>query len=112
MNHNASNACDPHMLRNCSPIVASGHNNYAKSLVLYLEKMDTLEETHPAVYAKFLEGLFVLRRSDKYWSGISSDLYIEQVLMGSVKSVGGLTRGRGFQESTSLIWLLIYACMW
>ena len=26
--------------------------------------------------------------------------------MGSVKSVGGLTRGRGFNESTSLIWLL------
>ena len=34
------------------------------------------------------------------------DLYIEKVLMGSVKSVGGLTRGRGFKESTSLIWLL------
>ena len=35
-----------------------------------------------------------------------SDLYIEQVLMGSIKSVGGLTRGRGFEESTRLTWLL------
>ena len=26
--------------------------------------------------------------------------------MGSIKSVGGLTRGRGFEESTSLVWLL------
>ena len=26
--------------------------------------------------------------------------------MGSIKSVGGLTRERGFQESTSLLWLL------
>ena len=35
--------------------------------------------------AKFV-GLFVLRRSDSYWAGIfSDDLYIEQVLMGSVK---------------------------
>ena len=87
-------------------LAASGHNNYVKSLMLYLKKMDKLEETHPAVYTKFLEGLFVLRRSDSYWAGIFSDLYIEQVLMGSVKSVGGLTRGRGFEESTSLIWLL------
>jgi hypothetical protein len=87
-------------------LAASGHNNYVKSLVLYLSKMEKLDETHPAVYTKFMEGLFVLRRSDNYWAGIFSDLYIEQVLMGSVKSVGGLTRGRGFQESTSLIWLL------
>jgi hypothetical protein len=87
-------------------LAASGHNNYVKSLVLYLDKMNKLEESHPTVYTKFLEGLFVLRRSDTYWAGIFSDLYIEQVLMGSVKSVGGLTRGRGFKESTSLIWLL------
>ena len=26
--------------------------------------------------------------------------------MGSLKSAGGLTRGRGFEDSTSLIWLL------
>ena len=87
-------------------LAASGHKNYVKSLVLYLEKMDKLEETHPTVYKQYMEGLFVLRRSDSYWAGIFSDLYIEQVLVGSIKSVGGLTRGRGFLESTSLIWLL------
>ena len=70
------------------------------------EKMDALEESHPAVYSKFMDGLFVLRRSDNYWAGIFSDLYIEQVLMGSIKSVGGLTRGRGFEDATSLVWLL------
>ena len=68
--------------------------------------MNKLKETHPIVYTQFMEGLFVFRRTDSYWAGIFSDLYIEQVLMGSVKSVGGLTRGRGFLESTSLIWLL------
>lgn len=87
-------------------LAASGHNNYVKSLLLYLQKMEKLEETHPAIYAKFLEGMFVLRRSDSFWAGIFSDLYIEQVLMANVKSVGGLTRGRGFDDSTSLTWLL------
>jgi len=87
-------------------LASSGHHNYTKSLVLYLEKMNDLPQTHPAVYAKFMAGLFVLRRTGSYWAGIFSDLYIEQVLMGSLKSSGGLTRGRGFEESTSLIWLL------
>ena len=87
-------------------LAASGHNNYTKSLVLFFEKMEKLEETHPAVYRKFLEGLFVIHRSDSYWFGIFSDLCIKQVLMGNIKSVGGPTRERGFQESTSLLWLL------
>ena len=77
-------------------LAASGHSNYVKSLVLYLDKMEHLEQTHPTVYNRFMGGLFVLRRSDSHWSGIYSDLYIEQVLMGGIKSVGGLTRGRGF----------------
>ena len=87
-------------------LAPSGHNNYVKSLMLYLQRMEKLDVTHHAVCAQFMEGLFVLRRSDSYWTGIFGDLYIEQVLMGSVKSVGGLTRGRGFKESTSLICLL------
>ena len=87
-------------------LAASGHHNYTKSLVLYLNKMQKLEDTHPHVYSKFVDGLFVQRRSGNYWAGIYSDLYIEQVLMKNIKAVGGLTRGRGFEESTSLIWLL------
>jgi hypothetical protein len=53
-----------------------------KSLVLYPDKMEKFAQTHPSVYNEFLEVLFVLRRSDGYWSGIYSDLHIEQVLMG------------------------------
>lgn len=87
-------------------LCATGHNNYTKSLMLYLAKMENLEVTHPLVYSKFLEGLFVVHRSNTPWSGIFSDLCIEQVLMGSIKSSGGLTRGRGFEQSTSLLWLL------
>ena len=36
-----------------------------------------------------------LCRSDRYWAGFSTDLVIEQVLMRSIKTTGGLTRGRG-----------------
>ena len=52
-------------LRDMLPyLAASGHNNYTKSLLLYLRKMEKLEEIHPAVYSKFLEGFLVLRCSD------------------------------------------------
>ena len=69
--------------------------------------MEKLQTIHPNVYRHFVkDGLFVIRRTDNYWAGIFPDLCIEQVLMGSIKSVGGLTRGRGFDDSTSLVWLL------
>lgn len=35
-----------------------------------------------------------------------SDLIIEQTLMRSIKSRGGLTRGRGMKESTRNLWVL------
>mgnify|MGYP001794205738 CR=1 FL=1 len=44
---------------------ASGHNNYLKSSYIYLQQMQELAETNPAVYHSFSKGLFVVRRSDK-----------------------------------------------
>ena len=61
---------------------------------------------HPEVYKAFADGHHVIRRSDRYWAGLSSDLVIEQVLMKSVKSTGGMTRGRGMSESHRAQWLL------
>lgn len=87
-------------------LAAAGHNNYAKSLSLFLPKMLDLERTHPEVHKSFIAGLFPVRRSDGVWSGIFTDLFIEQVLMAGIKSSGGLTRGRGFDESTRLLFLL------
>lgn len=87
-------------------LAAAGHNNYAKSLHLYLQNMQKLQETHPEVYKHFEEGFHVVRRSDRYWAGLSTDLIIEQVLMRSLKSTGGLTRGSGMTESQRLVWLL------
>ena len=43
----------------------------------------------------------ILHTTDRFWSGLSTDLTIEQILMRSVKSCGGLTRGRGMGESAN-----------
>ncbi|KAJ8867661.1 hypothetical protein PR048_031464 [Dryococelus australis] len=39
-----------------------------------------------------------MRRTDRFWMGVWSDLTIEQTLMQSMKSVGGLRRGRVSQK--------------
>ena len=85
---------------------ASGHNLYAKSAYIYLQTMNQLEDRQPTVHAVFMEGGHVIRRSDRYWAGLSTDLIIEQVLMRSIKTSGGLTRGRGMTEVQRLVWLL------
>ncbi|XP_065915240.1 uncharacterized protein [Dysidea avara] len=87
-------------------MAAAGHNNYTKSLHIYLQQMSHLQDDHPDVYQHFQNGLHVIRRSDRYWAGLSSDLVIEQVLMRSMKTNGGLTRGRGMNEQQRLVWLL------
>ena len=68
--------------------------------------MMALKDTHPKVYQDYQEGHHVFQRSDRYWAGLSQDLVIEQVLMRSLKTSGGLTRGTGFGERQRLVWLL------
>ena len=84
---------------------ATGHHNYAKCARLYLQLMSQLEETNPWLYDQFMQGKHSIRRSDRYWGGLSTDLVIEQVLMRSVKTRGGLTRGRGITESVRTTWI-------
>ena len=87
-------------------MAASGHNSYTKSGMLYLQQMLNIPTQHPDVQQHFSEGLHVIRRSNRLWAGLSSDLVIEQVLMRSLKTSGGLTRGRGMTENQCLLWLL------
>ncbi len=87
-------------------LAAAGHNNYTKSVHVYLHNMENLSEEHPTVFQHFQAGMHVGRRSDRYWAGLSQDLLIEQVLMRSMKTTGGLTRGRGMTETQRLVWLL------
>ena len=65
--------------------------------------MAKLPEQHPEIHQHFKEGLPVIRRSHCCWSGLSPDLVIEQCLMRSLKTTGGLTRGRGFSETQRLL---------
>ena len=48
----------------------------------------------------------MVSRSGRLLAGLSTDLVIDQALMRSLKTSGGLTRGRGFTEQQRLIWLL------
>ena len=96
------------MLKKMLPyFAAAGHHHYPKSGYMYLQQMCNLNATHPDVYKAFSSGNHVVRRSDRYWAGLSTDLVIDQVLMRSVKSTGGLTRGRGMSESQRAHWLLL-----
>ena len=85
---------------------ATGHHNYAKCGRLYLQMIQELPETHPWLYEQFaVNGCHTVHRSDRPWTGIWTDLSIEQILMRSLKSRGGLTRGRGLTESVRLTWV-------
>lgn len=86
---------------------AAGHWFYAKTAHLYLQEMLCLKDKlDPAEFQKFtIEGHFTVRRSDKFWSGIWTDMTIEQMLMKDMKIGGGLI-GRGMTESTLLKWTL------
>ena len=87
-------------------IAAAGHSVYTKSGYIYLQQMLDLAEEHPDVYASFMSDHHAIRRSDRYWAGVTSDLMIEQTLMRTIKTTGGLTRGRGMTESQRAQWLL------
>ena len=60
---------------------AAGHHLYTKSSYLYLQTMTQLHVKHPDVQKKFEDGFHSIRRSDRFWTGLSSDLVIEQALM-------------------------------
>ena len=44
-----------------------------------------------------------MRRTNKFWAGLWSDLIIEQVMMKSLEIRGGITRVRGVTESARVL---------
>lgn len=70
---------------------SSGRYLYTKSGYVYLMMMQNLDIDHPDVYKAIKSGFHAVRRSERYWAGLSTNLAIEQVLMRSVKTAGGLT---------------------
>ena len=86
---------------------AAGHLAYAKYAHLYLQQMSDLENkmTEDEFQEFSSSGSFTIRRSDKLWAGVWSDMTIEQVLMRAMKTSGGLTRGRGLTDSVLSRWV-------
>ena len=84
---------------------AAAHLSYDKSAHLYLQQMLNLpNKMEQQVYTQYTEkGFFSIRRTNKFWSGLWTDLTIEQVLMRSMKTSGGLTRGRDLSDSSIYI---------
>lgn len=85
---------------------ASAHLPYAKSAHLYLQDMLQLNEVmDPSIYQRFTEGFFTVRRSDKLCCGTSTYMIIEQSMMKSMKTDGGIYRGRSTKESVISKWV-------
>ena len=68
--------------------------------------MSDLAAKNSKGFQNFKSGGFVVRRSERHWTGLTCDLTIEQVLMRSLKTTGGLTRGTGLSDVQRSIWLL------
>ena len=69
-------------------LAAAGHNNYTKCIRYYLQYCKDLCE---CVKQPFKQGKFTISRGeDRLWSGTFTDQVIEQTLMRSGKSQGGL----------------------
>ena len=66
--------------------------------------MYELPDKYPWLYETFdTNGYHTVRKSDRLWAGLWTDLIIEQSMMRTIKSRGGLTRGRGMTESVRFL---------
>ena len=62
--------------------------------------MVNLEHAHPWLHQRFaIEGLCVVRHSERFWASLWPILLIEQIM------IRVLTRGCGFTESLHILWI-------
>ena len=65
-------------LKDMLPFFASsGHWNYTRCVYLYIQDMTDLQEKNKTLFDQLMSGHFVIRRSERYWAGLSPDLVIE-----------------------------------
>ena len=62
-----------------------------------------LEKEHPSIFEQFTLGNHTVRRTEKIWSGIWTDLSIEQILMKSLKGRGSVI-GKGMSDNVLTVW--------
>ena len=70
------------------------HHNYARRGTVYVAEMHIFQEEHPDIYEKFKERKHTIHRSpdpDKCFSGVWSDMGIEQSINKDCGTIGGLT---------------------
>ena len=70
------------------------HQNYARWGTVYVAEMHIFREQHPDIYKKFKEHKHMIHRSpdpDKCFSGVWSDMGIEQSINKDCGTIGGLT---------------------
>ena len=77
---------------------------WSASFSFFLKLACWIGFNYPDAYRDVVSGFHVVRRSDRLWTALSTDL--KQVLTRSLKTSEGLTRGRGITEQQRLIWLL------
>ena len=82
---------------------ATAHNNYAKTIRLYLQSVQVLEKDHPQIFKQFAFGNHTVRRTDMIWSRLWTYLSIEQILMKSLKDRGGVI-GKEMTEIVLKFW--------
>ena len=85
-------------ISNClTKFAAAGHFNYLKSAYINVPaRYDHVGNDKSSCRQPIEKGATcstVVRRTDKYWEGLGFDMVIEQTLMRTLKSNGGLTRG-------------------
>ena len=68
--------------------------------------MNELDVKQPIIHEKYMQGLYVVQRTNQYWTCLGSDFVIEQTLMRSLKTTGGLTHGSGMMEVQRTLWTL------
>ena len=84
-----------------------------RQVITIMQKWSTLltvnrgfASTHHWLHAMFTEKkLHIIRRFDKFWAGLSTDLVIEQTMMRAIKGRGGVTHGHGIDENVRLTWV-------
>ena len=58
---------------------ASRHHLYVRSEHIYLQTMQNLEVTNKKAFERFQNGYHVVRKSQQFWGGLSTDLIIKEV---------------------------------
>ena len=87
---------------------AAGHNKYARAIRMALQFVDIYKERFPLAMKVFEEeGLHTVRYNEAEWSGVPTDLAIEQQLMRSLKSIGGITHGSMRNEGSERLWIAL-----